>query len=222
MPAGAILFAWLDEWFKKNWVVIDYEIPLENTRLWHNVMDAEQNYGIMGQYAGEARRTPRWVAIRHDGGRCRPCKAEQAARPAKAAPRFAPARTSRSTIWRSSSPRGDFPGTPWASSSPSTPTCRGWDSTGFPAAPLRERDRLRVPGRSGRARQWPDCWSRPTTTGMTPGGSGTETIRPVRPAAGHHPGPDDGRFDSLFVITNRARFGRDGTFFPARGTIGGS
>ena len=28
---------------------------------------------------------------------------------------------------------------------------------------------------------------------------------------------DDGRFDSLFVITNRARFGRDGTFFPAGG-----
>jgi hypothetical protein len=25
----------------------------------------------------------------------------------------------------------------------------------------------------------------------------------------------DGRFDSLFVITNRARFGRDGSFFPA-------
>ncbi len=56
--AGAILFAWLDEWFKKNWVVIEYEIPLDNTRLWHNVMDAEQNYGILGQYAGEARTTP--------------------------------------------------------------------------------------------------------------------------------------------------------------------
>jgi hypothetical protein len=28
---------------------------------------------------------------------------------------------------------------------------------------------------------------------------------------------NDGHFDSLFVITNRARFGRDGTFFPARG-----
>jgi hypothetical protein len=28
---------------------------------------------------------------------------------------------------------------------------------------------------------------------------------------------DDGRFDSLFVITNRARYGRDGTFFPAQG-----
>jgi hypothetical protein len=28
---------------------------------------------------------------------------------------------------------------------------------------------------------------------------------------------NDGRFDSLFVITNRARFGRDGTFFRASG-----
>jgi hypothetical protein len=27
---------------------------------------------------------------------------------------------------------------------------------------------------------------------------------------------DDGRFDSLWVITNRARFGRDGSFFPAQ------
>jgi len=28
---------------------------------------------------------------------------------------------------------------------------------------------------------------------------------------------NDGRFDSLFIITNRARFGRDGTFYPASG-----
>jgi hypothetical protein len=49
--AGSIMFAWMDEWFKKNWAVVDYEIPLDNTRLWHNVMDAEQNYGILGQYA---------------------------------------------------------------------------------------------------------------------------------------------------------------------------
>jgi tetratricopeptide (TPR) repeat protein len=56
--AGSILFAWLDEWFKKNWAVIDYEIPRDNTRLWHNVMDAEQNYGILGQYAGAPGTTP--------------------------------------------------------------------------------------------------------------------------------------------------------------------
>jgi len=57
--AGGIIFAWIDEWFKKNWIVIDYEIPLENTRQWHNVMDAEQNYGILGMYAGDSATTPR-------------------------------------------------------------------------------------------------------------------------------------------------------------------
>jgi hypothetical protein len=42
------VFAWMDEWFKKSWAVADYEIPPENTRRWHNVMDAEQAYGILG------------------------------------------------------------------------------------------------------------------------------------------------------------------------------
>jgi hypothetical protein len=50
--AGGILFAWLDEWFKHNWVVIDLELPAERTPLWHNVEDAEQHYGLLGQYAG--------------------------------------------------------------------------------------------------------------------------------------------------------------------------
>ena len=52
--AGGILFAWLDEWFKHNWVTIDAEVPAERTRLWHNVMDAEQNYGLLGVYAGDS------------------------------------------------------------------------------------------------------------------------------------------------------------------------
>src|SRR5215208_1105901 len=57
--AGSILFAWLDEWFKKNWAVMDYEIPPDNTRLWHNTMDAEQHYGILGQYAGDSESIPK-------------------------------------------------------------------------------------------------------------------------------------------------------------------
>ena len=57
--AGSILFAWQDEWFKKNWAVMDYEIPPDNTRLWHNTMDAEQHYGILGQYAGDSGSSPR-------------------------------------------------------------------------------------------------------------------------------------------------------------------
>ena len=54
--AGGILFAWLDEWFKHNWVTIDLEVPAERNRLWHNVMDAEQNYGLLGLYAGDSTR----------------------------------------------------------------------------------------------------------------------------------------------------------------------
>ena len=51
--AGSILFAWLDEWFKGNWAVMDYETPLDNTRLWHNTMGcSRQHHGIGGQYAG--------------------------------------------------------------------------------------------------------------------------------------------------------------------------
>ena len=67
--AGGILFAWLDEWFKHNWVTIDLELPAERNRLWHNVMDAEQNYGLLGLYAGDTTRPEpggnpaRWRAL---------------------------------------------------------------------------------------------------------------------------------------------------------------
>ena len=56
--AGGILFAWLDEWFKHTWVTIDLEVPADRTRLWHNVENAEQHYGLMGEYAGPADQTP--------------------------------------------------------------------------------------------------------------------------------------------------------------------
>lgn len=56
--AGGILFAWMDEWFKHNWPVIDLENPAERTRFWHNAMDAEQNYGLLGQFAGDTATLP--------------------------------------------------------------------------------------------------------------------------------------------------------------------
>ena len=56
--AGGILFSWLDEWFKHTWVTIDLEVPAERARLWHNMEDAEQNYGLLGEYAGSASATP--------------------------------------------------------------------------------------------------------------------------------------------------------------------
>jgi hypothetical protein len=57
--AGAIIFALIDEWFKKNWAVMDLEIPLDRTRHWHNRMDAEQNYGIWAMEPGDAATRPR-------------------------------------------------------------------------------------------------------------------------------------------------------------------
>lgn len=50
--AGAVLFEMIDEWFKKNWIVIDFEQPRERNRLWLNSLDAEQNYGIIATRAG--------------------------------------------------------------------------------------------------------------------------------------------------------------------------
>ncbi len=63
--AGGILFAWLDEWFKHTWVTIDLELPAERTRLWHNVMNAEQNYGLLGLYAGDTSRPEPGGDARH-------------------------------------------------------------------------------------------------------------------------------------------------------------
>lgn len=51
--AGAVVFAAIDEWFKKNWIVIDFEQPLERNRLWLNPLDAEQNYGVVAMRPGQ-------------------------------------------------------------------------------------------------------------------------------------------------------------------------
>lgn len=45
--AGALLFQWSDEWAKKTWTTETYMIPYDRNPLWHNVIDPEQNYGIM-------------------------------------------------------------------------------------------------------------------------------------------------------------------------------
>lgn len=45
--AGAILFAWIDEWFKRNWLVTEFELPYERNRFWNNRLDAEQQYGMV-------------------------------------------------------------------------------------------------------------------------------------------------------------------------------
>ena len=52
--AGGILFSWMDEWFKKNWLVMAYEVPADRNPLWLNALDAEQNYGLLAAWPGRA------------------------------------------------------------------------------------------------------------------------------------------------------------------------
>jgi hypothetical protein len=50
--AGAGLFALIDEWFKKNWLVIDFERPADRNQLWLNPLDPEQSYGVIAMRQG--------------------------------------------------------------------------------------------------------------------------------------------------------------------------
>ncbi len=43
---GGLLFEWMDEWWKHNWIAFDFEKPFERKPLWHNAMDPEQFFGI--------------------------------------------------------------------------------------------------------------------------------------------------------------------------------
>jgi tetratricopeptide (TPR) repeat protein len=215
--AGSILFAWMDEWFKKNWAVIDYELPADNTRLWHNVMDAEQNYGILGEYAGRETSTPRL------GGDPEPWRAlpllQRVDIAAPWAPRALRIGYNESFVFISAElPAGKFP----------------WDSLSIQLAIdtyLPKVGQHRLPGsvahsdlgfeflvelagpERGFLRVIPDYNRHDTRLDPATGDDfGRFARRPVTTR-----NREDGRFDSLAIVTNRARFGRDGTFYRARG-----
>ena len=217
--AGGILFAWIDEWFKKNWVVVDLEIPLENTRQWHNVMDAEQNYGVVGMYAGEAATTPRlsrntapWLAGQ---------KLYEVTPEARAAPGTLRVSSDESYVYLAALfpalSGGPFP----------------WDSLGVMFAIdtwLPSRGQHLLPDslvHSENGFEFLIDLRSPTDAEIrilpeyNPYGPAPDTsLDDVgkfyrRPVTIHD--RQDGVFDSMYVGVNRARYGRDGTFYPARG-----
>lgn len=52
--AGAVVFSWMDEWFKPNWLVAEFMRPAERAPKWHNMMSPEQHYGILAIRPGAA------------------------------------------------------------------------------------------------------------------------------------------------------------------------
>jgi hypothetical protein len=213
--AGAILFAWLDEWFKKSWAVLDYEIPLDHTRLWHNVMDPEQNYGILGQYAGDGVSTPR---LGGDPEKWRDLPALQ--------------RGNNQGLVRALRSGADE--SYWYIAVELTPGRFSWDSLGLQLAIDTHRPDVGqhvlphigaqseigfeflvelVNPSKAQLKVTPDYNRHDARVDLTTGDDfGRFSRRPVMTVD-----RNDGRFDSLFIITNRARFGRDGTFYPAQG-----
>ncbi len=45
--AGAILFTWQDEWFKKTWNTMFFEQPAERRKYWLNVLTNEKMFGVL-------------------------------------------------------------------------------------------------------------------------------------------------------------------------------
>lgn len=220
--AGGIIFAWIDEWFKKNWIVIDYEIPLENTRQWHNVMDAEQNYGILGMYAGDGATTPvlggdiaRWRALA-------PYLADSTATAGQ--PGRVGIGADESYLYLSVELAG-FAGRPFPGATQGQQVAIALDTyradlgqVSLPGAALSGNvgfEFLALLGDTAASNLLvtPDYNPYASADVIVDGDDyGKFRHRPIvtRPRS-------DGRFDSLFVITNRARFTRDGRFIGAKG-----
>jgi tetratricopeptide (TPR) repeat protein len=213
--AGAILFAWQDEWFKKNWAVIDYEIPLDNTRLWHNTMDPEQHYGILGQYAGDSESAPKLGGNPSAWRRLPVVQREEKADPA--APRALRAGSDESFVYLAVE---------------LDPAGFSWDSLGVQLAIDTHEATVgqhKLPSTSTRSeigfeflvdltapdsasiRVLPEYNRYDARLSWAGDDFGRFSRRPVITRD-----REDGRFDPELVVINRARFGRHGEFYPAQ------
>ena len=213
--AGAIIFALLDEWFKKNWIVIDLEIPLERTKNWHNMMDAEQNYGIWAMVAGDTATRPIL------GGDIKNWRHLDSVSTGTAGT----IRVGADASWfYVALELPGMAGRPMAWEQEGIEIAldtyrRGIGQRALPsgarAADVGFEFLLQLVGpESSRMRITPDYT--PYNALPASGDQGDDhAVFYHRPAASRPRG--DGRWSPMEVITNRARFGRDGTFFPARG-----
>ncbi|MCW3010196.1 MAG: hypothetical protein JWO90_600, partial [Solirubrobacterales bacterium] len=50
--AGAVVFEWTDEWFKRTWNTVDLERPPERRALWRNSLTNEEHFGLVAVEAG--------------------------------------------------------------------------------------------------------------------------------------------------------------------------
>ncbi len=218
--AGAGLFALIDEWFKKNWLVMDFELPGERNRLWLNALDAEQHYGVIAMRAG-----PRDSGVVIDGRRDDwTGRAPLLVRAADAPTLPAPLRLDALRVHHDEAYvylRLDVGAVDWTRARyligiDTHDAARGdarlpYTGTASPSGlefvldlhgP--EGSQLLVDSPYNLYRELPIRGSAPPVTQAV-------YNRPFRSAAN-----TDGRYDTLLVTPNRRRLGRDGTVFPAQ------
>jgi hypothetical protein len=219
--AGAGLFATIDEWFKKNWIVIDFEQPAERKRLWLNPLDAEQNYGVLAMRAG-VRDSTIVIDGRVDDWRGRsPWYEGPSGAPSLPAPlRLRAFRVAHDEAYVYL--RLDVGAVDWSRGR----YLIGIDTHGADLGDTRlpytgSRSPvglefvvdLRGPTNSRVLVDSPyNLYRSAKIRGSSPPATQQIYNRPFRSVANA-----DGRYDTLFVVTNRRRIGRDGAVYPERG-----
>jgi hypothetical protein len=222
--AGGSVFSWIDEWFKRAWISAPLELPAGRSRMWWNRMDPEQHYGVLAvepeRRLGETveERRGGWDRIAPlyegaDGSRLRAHADEaylwlQVSGPLARAPRLLVG----FDVFDPGSGSKRLPG-----GAPLVPVGLeyvlqvGSDTARLLASPRANPYRVRINPRGSAKR---DQRSRITAepAGFFAGSYTQELGEPFLAAS-----PDDGRFDPLYVVVNRARIGGDSTNYLGLG-----
>ncbi len=234
--AGGILFALLDEWFKRNWLVTEFENPADRNPLWLNALDPEQNYGVLaarpGQHAWKVLidgRSEDWNGIRtlvekRSGGPEVPL--DDGHDPARTLRGLAAASDEGYLYLRLDVERldADGDGAPdWKEAVYVIGIDTYDEKRGDRRLPVSDG-----PVRAGRAAAPGERTASPAGLEFCVILDGETTARLLVDAPydiathrTHRPygsvANDDGRFVEIRQTTNRGRFGRDGTEYPAQG-----